>query len=538
MGDENANASNGPDDAGPESGGPYSWYALGILVLVYIFNFVDRQILSILNEDIKADLGLSDAQMGFLYGTAFAVFYAIFGIPLGRLADLWVRKNMIAVGLFFWSLMTALSGTARGFGSLAAFRVGVGIGESSASPAAFSMLGDYFPPRLRATAVAIYSSGVYIGAGVGMLIGSQIVARWNAAYPDPAAAPFGFAGWQAAFVAVGLPGLIMALWVSTLREPVRGRSEGLVTPTSGEAPLAVLARELATVLPPFTLVSLYKLSGARGLTLNLVTAVVCAAGAWGLTVLVGSASQWIALGIGLYAFLSWVQSLKVRDTAAFIMIFTTRSMVLGVLGFSGCAFVTYGAGYWTAPYFLRVHGESVATVGTILGLTAMIAGWLGVTLGGIVSDLLRARTPLARPWCGLISIMTSLPLGALLFTTDNVTAAYAFNFFFMMSSSFWIGSAIALSNELVIPRMRGTVSATYILTVTFVGLALGPFTIGRISTTLEVGGMAAADALRQGVLWGLTGYVFAAILLIMAMRYLPVDEEQRIERARRLGEPV
>ena len=132
-----------------EIGGRYAKYVLVVLVIVYIFNFIDRQILSILAEEIKADLGISDAEIGFLYGTAFAVFYAVFGIPLGRLADTWVRKNLISIGLMFWSLMTALSGTARGFGSLAVYRVGVGIGEASATPAAFSMLSDYFSPQQR-----------------------------------------------------------------------------------------------------------------------------------------------------------------------------------------------------------------------------------------------------------------------------------------------------------------------------------------------------------------------------------------------------
>src|SRR5262249_62034645 len=105
--------------------------------------FVDRQILSILNEEIKRDLRLADAQMGFLYGTAFAVFYALFGIPLGRLADVWVRRSLIALSLFGWSAMTALSGLARSFAELAAARIGVGVGEAGASPAAFSLLSDY-----------------------------------------------------------------------------------------------------------------------------------------------------------------------------------------------------------------------------------------------------------------------------------------------------------------------------------------------------------------------------------------------------------
>lgn len=521
-----------------QSGGPYSWYVLSVLVLVYAFNFIDRQILSILNEDIKADLGLTDAHMGFLYGTAFAVFYAIFGIPLGRLADMWVRKNMIATGLFVWSLMTALSGTARGFGSLAAFRIGVGIGESSASPAAYSMLGDYFPPRLRATAVAIYSSGVYIGAGIGMLIGGQIVERWNRAFPDVAEAPFGLVGWQAAFFAVGLPGLIMAIWVFTLREPVRGRSEGLVEPARHPAPFRALARELGAVLPPFTVLTMASLGGLRGALVNIAIAAACAGGAWLLTEVVGSPTQWIALGIGLYAFFSWVQSVRFRDPATFAMIYTCPSLMFGVLGFAFCAFVTYGAGYWTAPYFIRAHGESTATVGTILGLTAMVAGWLGVTLGGVVSDWLRARHPRARVYCGLLSALTSVPVALILFTSGSVTTAYIANFAFMITSSFWIGSAIALANELVMPRMRGTVSAIYLLVVTFVGLALGPFTIGQISTRLELGGMAAADALRSAVLWGLGGYAFAVACLLLAARTLERDENGRLARARALGEPA
>ena len=141
----------------------YAWYALILFVIVYIFNFIDRQIVSILAESIKADLDLDDAQIGFLYGTAFAVFYALFGIPLGRLADSWYRGRLMAIGLALWSSMTALSGFSQNFAMLAAARVGVGIGEASASPAAYSMIADYFPTERRATALSIYSSGLYLG---------------------------------------------------------------------------------------------------------------------------------------------------------------------------------------------------------------------------------------------------------------------------------------------------------------------------------------------------------------------------------------
>ena len=133
----------------------YARYALAVLVVVYVFNFLDRQILSILAEHIRRDLGVNDAQLGFLYGTAFAVFYAVFGIPLGRLADTWDRRKLIALGLAAWSGMTALSGMARSFPELAAARIGVGIGEASAAPAAYSLLSDWFPAARRATALAV-----------------------------------------------------------------------------------------------------------------------------------------------------------------------------------------------------------------------------------------------------------------------------------------------------------------------------------------------------------------------------------------------
>ena len=516
----------------------YPNYVLFVLMLVYVFNFIDRQILSILAEDIKADLGLSDASLGFLYGTAFAVFYAIFGIPLGRLADIWVRKNLISLGLCFWSIMTALSGTAGRFASLAAFRIGVGVGESSASPAAFSMLGDYFPPRLRATAMAVYSSGVYIGAGVGIFLGGLIVDNWNARFPDDTA-PFGLAGWQAAFFIVGLPGVLMALWVRSLREPIRGQSEGIIQSETHPHPFREFWREMAAVLPLLSLVSLLN-SGAGGsiLVLNLGIAAGCGLAAWGLILWLGSAPQWIALAIGLYAFLSWVQGLALRDRPAFVMIYRSRAMLFGMVGFAWLAFVGYGVGFWAPPFFLRVHGVSASQAGTVLGLTAATAGWLGVSAGGVLSDRLKARFGKARLLVGIATAVVSVPMGILLFSTDSLRLAYLFNFFFSLLSPFWIGSAVALANELVMPRMRATASAFYILAVTFIGLALGPYTVGQLSDKFVQAGSESGEALRAALLLGLSGCVLAVAFLWLASRHVEAEESSRIERARAAGEPV
>jgi len=187
----------------------YRSYALGLLLVVYVFNFIDRQILTILLEPIKQDLELSDTALGFLTGFAFAFFYTFAGIPIARWAASGSRTTIIALGLFLWSAATALTGFARGFVHLAAARVGVGLGEAACSPPAHSLISDYFPPERRATALGIYALGIPIGGAIGTLAGGWINELFD---------------WRTAFLVVGLPGVALALVTRlTLREPPRGR---------------------------------------------------------------------------------------------------------------------------------------------------------------------------------------------------------------------------------------------------------------------------------------------------------------------------
>ena len=187
-------------------------YTLGVLVVVYTFNFIDRQILSILIEPIKADLGASDLVMGLLAGTAFALFYATLGMPLALIADRWNRRNLIGLSLAIWSGMTALSGLAMNVWQLAAARVGVGIGEAGCSPSAHSMLADLYAPQERATALGIYSLGIPFGIMFGLFAGGAIADAF---------------GWRIAFFIVGIPGLLLsALVFLTVREPPRGYADG------------------------------------------------------------------------------------------------------------------------------------------------------------------------------------------------------------------------------------------------------------------------------------------------------------------------
>ena len=186
-------------------------YALAILVMVYTFSFIDRQILSILIEPIKNDLGLSDTQMGLLTGFAFAAFYATLGIPIARFADSSNRRNLIVASLGVWSLFTALSGLALNFWHLLLARIGVGIGEAGCSPSAHSMIADYYPAEQRATALGIYSLGIPLGIMFGLFVGGAMEEAF---------------GWRSALFVVGVPGILLALIVRfTLHEPARGFAE-------------------------------------------------------------------------------------------------------------------------------------------------------------------------------------------------------------------------------------------------------------------------------------------------------------------------
>ena len=199
----------------------YRQYVLGILLVVYVFNFIDRQILAILLEPIRKDLSLTDTQLGFLSGVAFAIFYAIMGIPIARMADRRNRVNIISWSLAAWSVMTAICGFAQNFWQLMLGRIGVAVGEAGSGPASHSLISDYFTSETRASAMGVYAMGVPIGTLIGLLAGGWIVH---------------FFDWRTAFIVVGLPGVLMAVIVRmTVKEPPRGSSvasQGNSTPAT------------------------------------------------------------------------------------------------------------------------------------------------------------------------------------------------------------------------------------------------------------------------------------------------------------------
>ncbi len=206
-------------------GGPglaYAWYVVAVLVLAQAFSFLDRMIMGLLVGPIRASFQISDTQYSLLAGLAFSLFYAIMGLPLARIADSKSRRNLIAAGVAVWSAMTALCGLARGFWSLFLARTGVGVGEATLAPGAYSMITDYFPKRILARALSVYMIGVTLGSGVAYMLGGAVVAYLeNIEHVVlPLLGPM--QGWQLTFFIVGVPGILVSiLLLATVREPRR-----------------------------------------------------------------------------------------------------------------------------------------------------------------------------------------------------------------------------------------------------------------------------------------------------------------------------
>ncbi|AIR90673.1 spinster family MFS transporter [Pseudomonas cremoricolorata] len=200
----------------------YEWYVVVLCMIAYIFSFVDRQILALMIEPIKADLNLSDTQFSLLHGLAFSLFYAFMGMPIAYLADRFSRPKIIALGVVFWSLATAACGLSKNFLQMFLARIGVGVGEAALSPSAYSMFSDLFPKDKLGRAVGIYSIGSFVGGGVAFLVGAYVIALLKNADTIEVAVLGAMKAWQLAFILVGLPGVVVGLliWL-TVRDPQR-----------------------------------------------------------------------------------------------------------------------------------------------------------------------------------------------------------------------------------------------------------------------------------------------------------------------------
>ena len=500
---------------------PQARLILAVLFAVSMLNFVDRQILAILAGKVKADLLISDAQLGFLYGTVFGIFYAVFGVPLGVYADRGSRRRLIAWGLALWSVMTAASGLATGFATLAIARIGVGVGEASASPAAYSLIADLFPRARRGTALGVYSLGIYVGIGLSSYLGGTVVDGWSATFPK-GNEPFGLRGWQVAFLIAGLPGLLLVPLVLAFREPERGALEEMRSATTAPPrALGEALREGLALLPPFSLFFLRR--DGVSVAENAVAFVVSLVGAFAMWLAFGDAVQWGCVALGFYVVATLAARLKVREPDAFALIFQTPSLRLATLGFSCLSFTGYAISLWTAQFFIRYHAYSASEIGAKLGLISAVGGGLGVTLGGVLADRLRRRAPSGRLIVGMMNALIPIPLLLLALNTGNRDLALVLFAVAQVFAALWLGAGSSTVQDLVLPHMRARASAVFLLFVTIIGLALGPYVVGRLSDLW--------GSLRLAFMAATLANVVAFALFVRASRTIGRDEETSLTRA-------
>ena len=377
----------------------YRWYVVWLLFVVYVLNFVDRQILTILVEPIRKEFNFSDTQMGLLGGFAFAVVYSVLGIPIARIADRKNRVTIISISLFVWSFFTVLTGRAHSFMQLFAARVAVGIGEAGCTPPAYSIIGDYFEKKRRTTAIAIYSMGIYGGVFVGYLVGAQVAQAY---------------GWRMAFYVVGLPGIVLALIVKlTLREPPRGFAEGAVAITSATPPPVreVLSKlltkatfwhlSLATALHAFVgygvngfhpsfLIRTHGLTvGEAGTVLALVSAISGVGGTW----FGGWLADKLSTSKGDVRWQLWTPGIAtLLNVPAAILAYTLadKNMVIATMFVSLVFGVMYlGPSYATMQRLVEIRERALGSA-VLLLIVNLIGLGLGPTLVGVVSDAMFA----------------------------------------------------------------------------------------------------------------------------------------------------
>ena len=537
-------------DHGTTVCGRTAWWALTLIVLTQAMSMVDRQILAILVPRIKADLHVGDAEMGLLYGTVFALFYALFSLPLGRLADSWLRNRLLSLSILGWSAMTALGGMASSFGVLALSRLGVGIGEASVQPAGMSLLSDHFPKHRRGFIGAAFGAAIALGLGGALWLGGATADWWDSRYA-PGTAPLGFKGWQAAFIVAALPGLVLAILLWAMPEPERGAADGLPPPPADRHPFRASFETLASILPVGNWLYFARMRATpRVWAVNFAALLIIGAGCviltgWtdtlrkvappplriaGLTI-TGNTLQWFVIGFGLYVVLNWLQGLRLRDPPAHALI--ARSPALGLLFVLAAlqSVVNYGVMGWTPAFLIKTYGSSAADVGLRFGALSGGIGIIGPLIAGPIADRFARIRAGGRFFVTLFALGASPFLAFWAYGAPTIGDFYFRFIFYSLVLTMWIPAVYAGFMDLVLPRMRGAVMSFYLLTMTIAGLGLGPYAVGLIS---DANGGHLGPAILSVYWLG----VPIVLIIIAILVLLPRDEALMVERARAAGEPI
>jgi hypothetical protein len=331
---------------------------------------------------------------------------------------------------------------------------------------------------------------------------------------------------------VGVPGILLSLVVLGLREPRRGQMEEVVVKEEEKKHLfTYFLKEVGATIPPFTLITLYMTSGDNKIALrNFLYGLVLFGTAYFLTRYLGNAMQWYSLAIGYYAFISWMQRLKIVDSPCYTLIFKTKSLIYAILGYSFANFIAVSVGFWTIPYLVRKFSIPASDISGLFGLIISVSGLLGVMMGSLISDRWKRTNIKARVNMLKLSLL-AIPLFLLAYSLDNLNHILILLFIGITLSTAGFSSLYALISELTTSRVRATAVACFILLNSMISFASGPFTFGLISSILAKLGYSDADSLQMAILLGLVTVPFLVYYFFhLSSKYIEIEENTVIER--------
>ncbi|MFC3443620.1 MFS transporter [Sphingobium rhizovicinum] len=524
-----------------------AYYALALIAGTNLVSLLDRNILAILAPAIKADLEIGDAEMGLLYGTVFALFYALFSLPLGRLADGWIRTKLLAITIGFWSLATGGAALATGFFTLMLSRLCVGIGEAASQPAGTSLAYDYFPREKRGMVMAVMAAAIAIGLGGSLIIGGVAAQWWDARYAT-GIAPLGLKGWQFAFAMAALPGFLIAFLMSRLAEPERGAIDGISTPPDPH-PFRASVTLLGSVTPGFHWLGFAqaRASGRAWLrNIGLIALIILAAALaarWAEALsprpplLLGGIAirphvvQWSVIGFGAIVILNLIQSLKRRDPVACALIIHNPSLLLCIAAGSLQGVINYGVMGFTPSFLMQSYGLSPAETGMQFGLLSAALGVIGPLIAGPLSDRIGAHRLSRRVWVALFAMGLSPLIALWVYRAGDAAGFYLRFTLYSLILTMWMPPLYAVLFEQVLPRMRGLTVSLYIVVSTIFGLGIGPYAVGMISD--------ARGGDLGGAILSINWVAPLLVLLLLALlRRVERDHASLLHRARSAGEAV
>ena len=423
-----------------------AWTMVAILTVANASAFVDRFVLALLVTPIRADLGISETQMGLLLGVPFALFYAVAGVPIGWLADRKSRRGIVAASIGIWSLMTMSCAAARSFGGLFVARMGVAIGEAGLWPAAYSMIADSFPPRRLATAMSVFSLGIFLGAGLANVVGGALVAAVSTTTLWSVPILGDVKTWQVIFLGVGAPGLVIALVARLLPEPARRRGASMSAAPVILSDGPVILSDAKDLLAPQAQV----LRSAQDDEVS--------------------------------------RRRSAQDDKHELVVFLKRHwfmLAAFTLGVSFFATVNNGIAGWLPTFFQRTHGWTAAQAGLVAGTFTMTIGVAGALFGGWWADRLRARGRADADLIVFLAGSLSMGVGATIFplmpTGVGAAAVLALVNF---PAAFPFGVTAAAINGVAPSRIRGRLSALFLMVTNLLGLAVGPWVVAYMTEQL------------------------------------------------------